>query len=159
MRTSEYLDAAQQAMGIRSDYELARRLSISKQRISAYRTGKEWPDNYTVIRLAIALNLDPVAVLADLESQREKRPERAEFWRGFSLRAGLLAVLLGTLQLSGTAISPRGVEPTSGVPGNPHDAVLRIICDYVYGKLSDAGKRLRKIMDEMGNGWQACSAV
>lgn len=79
MTPSEYLDATKQAMGVTADNELANKLEINRSRISAYRAGREWPDNYIVTKLAITLNLDPATVLADLESQREKNPKRAEF--------------------------------------------------------------------------------
>mgnify|MGYP000939425790 CR=1 FL=1 len=131
MRTAEYLDATQKAMGITSDYELARRLEVSKQRISAYRSGKEWPDNYIVMKLAIALNLDPVGVLADLESQKEKRPERAAFWRSFLSRAALLVILACTLAWISTDILLPEAGLISGASGKLYDAGLRIIWSYV----------------------------
>lgn len=159
MSPNEYLDAAKQEMQLQSDNELAQRMGVHRARISQYRSGKQWPDNYFVMKLAIALKADPVAVLADLESQREKRPERAEFWRSFLSRAALVVVLAVTLASSSTAISPAAAGRTSGASSNRYARGMRIICDYVYGKLSDAGRRLRKIMGEKGNGWQACSAV
>lgn len=128
MRTADYLDAAQKAMGITSDYELARRLSVSKQRISAYRSGKEWPDNYIVMKLAVALNADPVSVLADLESQREKNPERAEFWRSFLSRAALLVILACTLAWISTDILLPEAGLISGGSGTDYADGLRIIC-------------------------------
>lgn len=146
MTPSDYLDAAKQAMGIASDYELAKRLDVRRQRISAYRNGTDWPENYVVMKIAIALNLDPVGVLADLESQKEKRPERAAFWRSFLSRAVLVVVLACTLAWSSTAISPPGAGLISGASGKLYDAGLRIIWDSVKRKLSHAGRRLQEIM-------------
>lgn len=131
MKPSEYLDAAKLAMQIESDNELAKRLGVHRQRISAYRAGEQWPDNYIVMKIAIALNLDPVGVLADLESQKEKRPERAEFWKSFLSRAVLVVVLACTLAWSSTAISPPGAGLISGASGKLYDAGLRIIWSYV----------------------------
>lgn len=131
MNVDEYLDAAKRAMEVTSDYKLAQRLGTSKQTISAYRTGAQWPDNYIVIKIAIALNLDPVGVLADLESQREKRPERAAFWKSFLSRAALLAVLACTLAWISTDISLPGVARISGGSGTDYADGLRIIWSYV----------------------------
>jgi len=83
MTPNEYLDATKKAMGVTADNELANRFEIHRARICAYRAGKEWPDNYIITKMAITLNLDPAKVLADLESQREKNPKRAEFWKSF----------------------------------------------------------------------------
>lgn len=146
MKTAEYLDAAQTALGITSDYELARRLNISKQRISAYRAGKEWPDNYIVMKLAITLKADPVAVLADLESQREKRPERAEFWRSFISRALLIAITASTLPSAFTGECANAAGTPGGKADSRYAAGMRIISDFVKRKLSNAGRRLQEIM-------------
>lgn len=131
MTPSDYLDAAKQAMGIASDYELAKRLDVRRQRISAYRNGTDWPENYLVMKIAIALNLDPVGVLADLESQKEKRPERAAFWKSFLSRAALLAVLACTLAWISTDISLPGLARISGGSGTDYADGLRIIWSYV----------------------------
>lgn len=146
MSPDEYITAAKQAMNLESDNELALRLDINRARISAYRSGKEWPDNYVVIKLAIALNLDPVAVLADLESQREKRPGRAEFWRSFLLRAAPVVVLAVTLALSSTVISPAAAGRISGGSSSRYAKRVRIIWHYVRSTLSHAGRRLQEIM-------------
>lgn len=79
MTPAEYIDAAKAELGIKADNELANRFEVHRQRISAYRSGAQWPDNYIVMKLAITLKIDPARVLADLESQRETDSKRAEF--------------------------------------------------------------------------------
>jgi len=56
-----------------------------------------------MFQIAITLELDPASVIADLESQRDKNPARAAFWRSFLLRVGMVAVLAGTLALTSIA--------------------------------------------------------
>lgn len=146
MSPNEYIDAAKQEMQLQSDNELAQRMGVHRARISQYRSGKQWPDNYFVMKLAIALKADPVAVLADLESQREKRPERAEFWRSFLSRAALVVVLAVTLAWSSTAISPAAAGRTSGGSSSRYARGMRIIWHYVSSTLSHAGRRLQEIM-------------
>lgn len=87
MTPNEYLDAAKEKLGITSDYELAKRLDVTRQRISAYRAGKEWPDVSACVRLAVILEKDPAAVITDLEAQHTKDAKKAAFLRDFALRA------------------------------------------------------------------------
>lgn len=100
MNPNEYLDAAKAKIGIESDYELAHRFEMPRQQVSDIRKGKRPMDNATAYHVAIALDLDPAMVIADLEAQREKNPQRREFWAGFIQRAAVVAALVCTLALS-----------------------------------------------------------
>lgn len=115
MTPSEYLDAAKKSMGITSDNELAKRLGTTRQRISAYRLGQQSVSPETTFKLAIALNQDPAMIFADLESQREKNPKRAEFWRSFLSRATLAALLVCTLAWSAIGISDSAARALGGM--------------------------------------------
>ena len=110
MTPNEYLDAAKKALGVSSDYELAKRLEVSKQAMSDYRHGKRSPDSYMIFKLAVTLNLDPATVLADLESQKEQNAKKLDFWKGFLSRAVRIAVLVCTLasSFSGMPVSGHG---------------------------------------------------
>ena len=103
MTPSEYLDATKAKIGAQSDYELAQRLEIPRQRISAIRKGREPVDNYMAMKIAITLELDPASVIADIESQREKNEKRRAFWTGFLQRAAVVAALACTLAWSYSA--------------------------------------------------------
>lgn len=94
MKATEYLDAAQKALGEISSYELAKRINLSNDQISRIRKGSRTLPNHAIFKLAIILQLDPAEVLADLESQQEKTEERREFWRGFLLRVGKSSTVL-----------------------------------------------------------------
>lgn len=91
MKTSEYLDKCKIALGIKSDYALAKALEMNSGMITHYYKGKRWPDAYACAKIALALKLDPLEVLADIESQSEKTEKRREFWRGFIGRTGKAA--------------------------------------------------------------------
>lgn len=85
-------------------YTLAKRLDLPKQSIPGIRNGSRAIALDIAFKIAIALELDPAQVVADLEEQREKNEQRREFWRSFLLRAAmLLAVLARTLALSSSA--------------------------------------------------------
>ena len=87
MKTYEYLDAAKDKLKISSDYALAKRLDIRPERVSAYRAGRERPDFYVALKLAVILEQDPAVIFGDLQSQIEKNPAKAQFLRDFVLRA------------------------------------------------------------------------
>lgn len=88
MTPNEYLNATKKAMQIESDYELAKRFEVRTGVISKLRQGTRPISTIMATKIAIALNIDPMTVIADLEAQREKNPKRADFWRSFPSRAG-----------------------------------------------------------------------
>lgn len=67
MDMSKVLDEAKKALGVESDYALAQKTGILKQHISAYRGGTQTPDAYACARLADAIGIDPLALLAQVK--------------------------------------------------------------------------------------------
>lgn len=105
MKPSAYLDAVKSQLDIQSDYELAKRMEVGNGRIVMIRSGERPIPLAMAFKIAIALEMDPAQVVADLEEQREKNPARRDFWRSFLSRAPmLLAVLVCTLALNFSAI-------------------------------------------------------
>lgn len=88
MNIIELLDQTKQRLNVKSDYALAKALEIPSQRVSAYRKGKEHPDPYALTKIALALDLDPLALIAEAEARTEKNATRRGFWENFSRRAG-----------------------------------------------------------------------
>ena len=70
MDVNAYLDAALQRSGVGSDRQLAYRLGISQSAISSYRTGRAWPDDDVMIRIAWTATADPTRALIDLNTWR-----------------------------------------------------------------------------------------
>lgn len=104
MKPSAYLDAVKAQLNIESDYALAKRLEIGRARIVEMRNGARPVPLDIAFKVAIALQLDPAQVVADLEEQREKNEKRRDFWRSFLSRAPMLiAVLACTLALNFSA--------------------------------------------------------
>ena len=134
MKPSEYLDAFKDVTGITSDYALAQRLEIKNGWIPAIKRGERNIPLEMAFKIAIALQLDPSQVIADLESQREKNEKRAEFWRGFLSRANTAAAVMCTplSTFTGDAANALAVsgggEWTSAVWDGLQAAVVRIIC-------------------------------
>lgn len=88
MTIIELLDQSKARLNVKSDYALAKALEIHQARLSAYRKGKERPDPYALTKIALTLDLDPIALIAEFEAQTEKNPARKGFWINFLRRAG-----------------------------------------------------------------------
>lgn len=95
MKPSAYLDAVKAELNIDSDYALAKVLEVGNGRIVEMRNGSRPVPVDIAFRIAITLKLDPAAVVADLEEQREKNEGRRAFWRSFLSRAALIVAALG----------------------------------------------------------------
>jgi len=70
-------------LGIKSDYKLAQALEIHTARVSSYMSGKEQPDTYTAVRMALILKRDPTEIIAMIESEKEKNEKKKAFWVDF----------------------------------------------------------------------------
>lgn len=101
MDMSKVLDEAKEKLGVGSDYGLAKKLGIPNPRISEYRSGKATPDAYACARLADALGVDPLALLAQVEAATEKNEARRNYWRALCERVGVavLSVFIVTVTL------------------------------------------------------------
>ena len=89
MDISKVLDEAQKKLGISSDYALSKHTGIKKEYISMYRAGKRTPDAYACSRLADAIGVDPMELLAEVEAATERNPERRAYWEGKRKKANL----------------------------------------------------------------------
>jgi len=123
MKPAEYLDAAKQRLNITSDYELAKRFNVGRAAVSEMRTGIRAVPLDVAFRLAITLEMDPAQVVADLESQREKNPERRNFWTGFISRAAMvIGVMACTLALNFSGMQGNGAATHGGFIRRPKNA-------------------------------------
>lgn len=126
MKPSEYLDKCKIAAKVSSDYALAQKLEMTTPRISDYYKGKRWPDAYACARIALALDLDPMEVLADIEEQSAKTEARRTFWRSFIGRSKkaaavlLLALTFGAFFMN----APDGAKADLGLAASAAVALL-----------------------------------
>lgn len=88
MNIIELLEQSKTKLKISSDYALAKALEINQARLSDYRNGKANPDPYALVKIALLLDLDPLALIAETEAQTEKNPVRKGFWQNFARRVG-----------------------------------------------------------------------
>jgi transcriptional regulator with XRE-family HTH domain len=80
MNTLEYLAACKTALGIESDYALAKALGVSQTGISNYRTGRSRMDDDVALKVAEILQLHPLQVIAAANAERAKTPEQKARW-------------------------------------------------------------------------------
>src|SRR4051794_3348951 len=92
MKTTQYLDAAKRALGIESDYALAKHLELTKQAISHLRNRGDVMNNTTAARIAHIIGADALKVIADCELERGSSPE---FWKRLRDAAVIATMALG----------------------------------------------------------------
>ena len=102
MKNDELLDKVKEKTGATSDYKLAQVLDIPTQRIADYRSGKRAPDVYACTKIAIAMGVPPIEIIAEVEAESAQTEAKRTFWRNFRQHAGKAAVI--ALALSFTPI-------------------------------------------------------
>lgn len=101
-------------LGIQTDYKLAQMLKIHRGLVSDYMNGKRVPDAYACVRIALALKRDPAEIIAEIEAETEKNPERKAFWADFlqhvkkAGRFGMLALIFTTSLCAGQQTTAGG---------------------------------------------------
>lgn len=103
MTTIEYLDAAKLALGVTSDYALAKHLELTPQAVSKLRMRGLVMGNTTAARVAQILSVPLARVIADCELERGSSPE---FWKGLRDRAAAVLVALGAAIFGVSSPSP-----------------------------------------------------
>ncbi len=81
MKTLEnYIDEFKEKLKIDSDYAVAKELGIARQQLSRIRNGYTAIGREKCIRIAQALKIDPVEIIATIEAAKEKTPEVKAVW-------------------------------------------------------------------------------
>lgn len=128
MTPNEYLDAFRDSLTPATDYEAAKRLELPQQRLTDIRKGRRPLTPYLATKIAIALDLDPITVIAEVEAQTEKDEKRREFWRSFLRRAAMVAAVMCTLGWNYSVGLENGPIPNGG-------AALAVISSALVGYL------------------------
>jgi len=69
-----------------SDYALAARIGVTKQQMSKYQSGEDYPGEEVAIRIADALDLDHGYVLACIAAERSKSEQAKKAWLSLTAR-------------------------------------------------------------------------
>lgn len=99
--TREFLDALSRRWGGATDYAIAKRLGVSKQSISNYRSGIRCISDELAIRIAAELELDPAYVLACVNAERQPEPAVSRVWLELARRLAAVVLALGAIGTPG----------------------------------------------------------
>lgn len=97
MDTRQYLDAAKRKIGAESHADLARALGLSRAALTNYYNGGRTIDDYTAAKVAELLDLDPIAVIAQANAEREKDDGRRAYWQRLAMQAACVLMMSGSL--------------------------------------------------------------
>lgn len=89
--TIALIDALKRRHGLKSDYELAKHLSLTRAAVSHYRSGRNSFDDLIALRVADELGLSRAAVLAAMAGERSRHDDVRRTWRDAVKRLGGVA--------------------------------------------------------------------
>lgn len=117
MKTVEYLDAVKERHSLRSDNALANLIGVTRQSISGWRSGRSLPDPLFSVRIAEELEINPLVVIADIETEKALKGHHdqiASGWHKVIERMGGIAaaVMMGTVLSSPTPSHASQVNKT-----------------------------------------------
>ena len=81
MKAAVWIDRVKTAKGIESDYAAAKTLGISRAVVSSYRGAIPTMDEDTAVKVALALDVNPVVILADQAMERSKSEPAKKAWK------------------------------------------------------------------------------
>jgi len=92
---------------------------LPRQNISHYRDGSRQADSYAAAQIALALERDPLEVIAEIEAESARSKPARDFWRSFLSGHQLTAIggaLLLMFGFSGVGTTPvQAAEPAHNV--------------------------------------------
>lgn len=89
--TIEFIDAVKAKHGLVSDYALAKFLGESHQRLSSYRVKRTYLDDLMAVKVAEALEIDPLYVIASVHAERAKKETEKKVWTDILEKLGGIA--------------------------------------------------------------------
>lgn len=115
MKAAQLLDAAKERLSLKSDYALAKASGINRSWITGFRNGSRAVPLHLAYWLAITLERDPAALVAELEEEREKHEGRKAFWKSFLSRVAVQMLACYTLVFASFGT---GGNAQAGIGGN-----------------------------------------
>lgn len=120
--TIEYLDAFKASLGIESDYAAAKALGITRAAVSKYRNGYGGFDDQTAVRIADALNVDPMEVIAAVHGEWARTDDARAFWE--NVWGKVTGATVATALAVGLAAAPSVVESATIQPIVPSPMIM-----------------------------------
>ncbi len=82
MKAANWIDRVKAEKGIESDYRAAKELGCKPHTISMYRSNETLMDEAISLKVAEALAIDPIIILADQALERAKSEAARKAWAG-----------------------------------------------------------------------------
>lgn len=126
MKTDELLNATKKALGIETDYALAKALGIrGTGKISHWRTGRNRPDVDVCFQIAEILNLEPQAVITAVRLEGSSTPEEKTFWARYAKKYGVAAAITPFMFASTIALTSLAVHQEAQAGNNDRVCIMR----------------------------------
>lgn len=81
MKTTDYMHNAMKAANAKNKAELAAKIGVNRSAITMYESGERIMDDYTASRVADLLGIDPMALIAQANAEREKDESKRKYWQ------------------------------------------------------------------------------
>ncbi|WP_082864473.1 helix-turn-helix domain-containing protein [Caballeronia temeraria] len=117
--TVQYLDEVREKLELPSDYAAAKALGVTRAAVSSWRVGRSAPDELTCARIAEALGIEPIEVIAASQFERSKDEHARAVWESiWGKAAGVIAKasIVCAVGLS-AAVTPTSQAQASGNTG------------------------------------------
>lgn len=104
----EYVDELKEKLEIESDAELGKRIGGNRNTVSSWRNRGSQPEDFYCIVMAELLGIHPLEIIAAANIEREKDPQKIEWWEDFSKRHGYkvlsVSLIAGSLSLQNNSL-------------------------------------------------------
>jgi transcriptional regulator with XRE-family HTH domain len=131
--TAEYLDAYKAKLGLPSDYALAKSLGVTRAAASKWKLGHAVPDELACARIADALGIEPIEVIAAAQFERAKDEHSRAVWEsiwGKAAGAIVKASIVGAVCLSVVPTSKAAECGSANAGEAGHSARIRVMSTY-----------------------------
>ena len=111
MKAAEWIDRMKAVKHLDSDYRVAQELDLTRSAISKHRSRESTLDDDTALKVAAALAIDPVFVLADQAMERARSIEARSAWAGIVEKLFVNERTPTTVDAVEGGASPEAVQP------------------------------------------------
>ena len=130
MNSAQFLDKVKARHALTSDYQVAKYLGLSPNRISMYRRGKREFDELTCMKVAHALDEHALYVMASIQGERAKDSEVKRVWLecakiGKKAKAFVLSILIAVIGFGGAPEIAQAAVNDNGREYTLHASILR----------------------------------
>ena len=113
--TKDWLQEVKKRHAVTSDYALSKLLDVSRQHVSNWMLGNNTLSDYAALKVADALGINPLEVIASMNAERAARIVEKQAWERLAKKLATAAMIL---IFSGISIAPeqsRAALPDRGV--------------------------------------------